>query len=71
MAEKTAKTNPFEQLVDQATAMQAKLFETSAHALDESNAFAKTSFKYMTELSAEWSKAGVEASRKAMELFQR
>ena len=71
MAEKSVKANPFEQWVDQATGMQAKLFENGVHAIEESAALAKTSFKYVSELSAEWNKAGLEASRKAMELFQR
>lgn len=57
MAEKTAKTNPFEQWMAQATELQTKMIETS--------------FKTMTELHSEWSKASVEASRKAMELFAR
>lgn len=57
MAEKTPKANPFEQWMAQATEMQTKLIETS--------------FKTVTELHAEWSKASLEASRKAMELFAR
>lgn len=62
MAEKTVKANPFEQWMEQALEVQASFFETSS-------TLAKSSFKYATELTAEWNKAGVEASRKAMELF--
>ncbi len=64
MAEKSVQTNPFEQWMDAAMATQAKLFEASAD-------LAKASMKQAAELSAEWNKAGVDASRKALELFAR
>lgn len=49
--------NPFEQWMDQAVTMQAKMFEASAE-------LAKASIKQATELSAEWNK-------KALALFSR
>jgi len=51
--------------------MQAKFFEASTQSIDESSELAKTSIKYVTELSTEWRRISLESTRKAMELFAR
>ena len=63
--------NRIGQMLDEATKMQAKFFEASTQSIDESSELAKTSIKYVTELSTEWRRISLESTRKAMELFAR
>jgi len=63
--------NRFGQLLDEGAKMQAKFLEASTQSIDESSALAKSSIKYVTELSAEWRRLSLESTRKAMEFFAR
>lgn len=61
--------NRMGQMLEEGSKMQAKWVETTTQSLDESGAFAKSSIKYVTELSAEWQKLSMDSARKALELF--
>jgi hypothetical protein len=63
--------NRIAQMLDDATKMQAKFFEASTASIEESSELAKTSVKYVTELSNEWRRISLESTKKAMELFAR
>ncbi len=63
--------NRIGQMLDEATKMQAKFFAASTQSMDESAELAKTSVKYVTELSNEWRRVSLESAKKAMELFAR
>jgi hypothetical protein len=63
--------NRIGQMLDEASKMQAKFFEASTQSMQESSELAKTSIKYVTELSNEWSRVSMESAKKAMELFAR
>ena len=63
--------NRMGQMLDEASKMQAKFFEASTQSLGESSELAKTSIKYVTELSAEWSRLSMESAKKAMGMFSR
>ncbi len=66
-----ASLNRMGQMLNEATKLQAKLLAASTQSIDESSEFAKTSIKYVTELSTEWQRMSMESAKKAMELFAR
>ena len=61
--------NRMGQLLDEASKMQAKFFGASTQSIDGSSEFAKTSIKYVTDLSTEWTRISMESAKKAMEMF--
>lgn len=61
----------FGQLLEEGSKLQAKWFEASTHQLDESAELAKTSLKYVNEVSAEWRRISMDSTRKAFDLFAR
>ena len=63
--------NRIGQLLDESSKMQAKWVEASSQSMEETSAFAKTSIKYVNDLSAEWQRISMESTRKAMEFFAR
>lgn len=63
--------NRMGQMLDEATKLQAKFIEASTQSFEEGSEFAKTSVKYVTELSNEWRRISLESTKKAMELFAR
>lgn len=61
----------FGQLLEESSRLQAKWVEASTGSMDESAELAKTSLKYVSELSAEWRRISLDSTRKAFELFAR
>ena len=59
------------QLLEEASKFQARWFEASTQSIDQSTELAKSSIKYVNDLSTEWRKMSLDGGKKAMEFFAR
>jgi len=64
-----ASLNQMALMLDEGARLQAKLVAAGAESFEGSTELAKTSTKYVTELSAEWARLSIESTRKAMAMF--
>lgn len=63
------QTTRMASLYDEVAKAEAKRLEQTAQAVDELARLTKDSLGYFTRLSTEWQKVGLEATKRASELF--